>query len=58
MDICKQSCTIEVKKSSRQRYDSIGTPESPFRIMLLNIAKKTDLIQRGGQVQSANERRA
>ena len=28
-------------KDKRKRFDSIGTPESPFRILLLNLLKKT-----------------
>ena len=31
---------IDVKKPTRKRYDSIGTPDSPFRIMLMNLAKQ------------------
>ena len=28
-------------KSRKKRFDSIGTPESPFQILLLNLFKKT-----------------
>ena len=34
---------VQIKKSPRQRYDSLGTPDSPFRIMLFNLAKKSGL---------------
>ena len=33
--------TIKETNTKRKRFDSIGTPDSPFRILLLNLFKKT-----------------
>ena len=37
-----QAINIENNKPRKKRFDSIGTPDSPFRILLLNLIKKTD----------------
>jgi len=32
------------ERPKRQRYDSLGSPESPFRIMIWNLAKRSGII--------------
>ena len=37
-----QAININNAKPRKYRFDSIGTPESPFRILLLNLFKKAN----------------
>lgn len=37
----ENSAPINIKSNRKKRYDSIGTPDSPFRILLSNLMKKT-----------------
>ena len=39
-DEYSHAINIKDNKNRKKRYDSIGTPESPFQILLLNILKK------------------
>ena len=36
-----QAININETNAKRKRFDSIGTPDSPFRILLLNLFNKT-----------------
>ena len=43
-----ESKPIDVIKPKRPRYDSLGTPESSFKIMLINLARKAGIISKHG----------